>query len=89
MLSPPKQVAFAVAAAMLVFFLILWSSVVLMALLRGRTSICPRCKSNRTRPSWPKLSDRLFPRFVVTQRCEFCRKRFFSGKPMDYTKRPK
>lgn len=83
-----KQIAIAVVAAVVVAVLIAWLSIVVLALVRGKTSRCPRCRTLRTRPAWPRLSDRLFPNFVITQRCEFCRKRFYSGKPVDYTKRP-
>ena len=74
--------------ALVCSLLIAWLCVVMTALLRGKTNRCPNCRTTRTRPAWPRLSDRLFPSFVITQRCEFCRKRFYSGKPVDYTKRP-
>lgn len=88
MLSTRKQIAIAVLAVVIFVLLIVWVSIVILALIRGKTSRCPRCRTLRTRPAWPRLSDRLFPSFVITQRCEFCRKRFYSGKPVDYTKRP-
>ncbi len=83
-----RQIAVAIAAILLSALLIVWLSIVILALIRGHTSRCPRCRTLRTRPAWPRLSDQLFPSFVITQRCEFCRKRFYSGKPVDYTKRP-
>src|SRR5207245_3995258 len=59
--------------------LIAWLYVFVVAFVRGRRiSECPRCRSDRVRPAWPRLVDKLLRfSFVTPYRCEACRRRFF------------
>jgi len=75
-MSPPYIIL--VGLATLVF--IPWLFVLLAALRRGRRiSNCPKCLSDRLRPSWPRMRDKLLLRisFIRPYRCEACRKRFY------------
>jgi len=60
--------------------LAVWIAVVLVARRRGVPVKCPRCLSQRLRPSWPRLVDKTFPRFVRAYRCESCKRRFFAAR---------
>lgn len=64
----------------------LWSSIVILGLIRGQCSKCPRCRSNLIRRSWHRLAvEKSLPRFISTNRCDHCRKRFFACQSTDYT----
>ncbi len=60
--------------------LILWLSVFLAALLRGRhVTKCPKCLSDRIRPSWPRMRDKLLRTSSIRPyRCEACWRRFYA-----------
>ena len=55
--------------------------VFLVASSRGRQiseGVTPVCRSNRVRPSWPKLIDKILSYSAIKPfRCETCRKRFY------------
>ncbi|MGD1095660.1 MAG: hypothetical protein ABSB35_27165 [Bryobacteraceae bacterium] len=67
--------------------LTLWMGVVVLALLRGEATRCPKCRSRRIRRSWPRFKDRFLPLFVLARRCEVCRRRFYAVQSIDYTGR--
>ena len=62
----------------------LWISFILLAAYRRGYSValCPSCRSDRLRPSWPRWRDRYFFVYfgVTPQRCEACQKRFYIRK---------
>ena len=62
---------------------VMWLWAFLAAHARGpQISECPRCHSDRVRPSWPKLVDRVLQMSsIVPYRCEACLKRFYGMKP--------
>ena len=62
--------------------LIAWLYVFVVAFVRGRRiSECPRCRSDRVRPAWPRLVDKLLRfSFVTPYRCEACRRRFYARR---------
>jgi hypothetical protein len=62
--------------------LILWLGVFLAALQRGwHVTKCPTCLSDRIRPSWPRMRDKLLrPSLIKPYRCEACRRRFYALK---------
>jgi hypothetical protein len=67
--------------------LVLWLSVFIAALLRGpRMSRCPNCRSDRIRPSWPRMRDKLLRASrIKPYRCEACQKRFYVPANHIYT----
>ncbi len=69
----------ALALALPLIIQLVWMLVVMMmALVRGPLSSCPRCMSKRTRRSVPRLSDKLYLAFLLPRRCESCKYRFYS-----------
>ncbi len=82
-LSFPVAFAFAVALGAL----LPWFSTTVVALVRGRISTCPKCRSTRTYPVWPRNLERSLPIFVMPYCCEECRNRFYTGQSIDYTSR--
>jgi hypothetical protein len=65
------------------------SVVMILALVRGPVSSCPKCLSKRTRRSMSRLSDKLFPALMVPRRCESCKYRFYSRPSAGHTRRAK
>ena len=59
-----------------------WLLLLLAAARRGRrVSRCPRCHSDRIRPSWPQPVDKLWGMSSLQPyRCEACLKRFYALK---------
>jgi len=56
----------------------LWAGFIVVGLIRGETSKCPRCSSPWIRPSWRRRGvEKTLPRFICLHRCDNCRKRFF------------
>jgi hypothetical protein len=69
------SLAVVAVAAWLIVYLVAWG--------RGRRiSKCPRCRSDRIRPSWPGALDKLLRvSSVMAYRCEACGKRFYALIP--------
>jgi hypothetical protein len=63
--------------------------VMIMAVLRGPVSSCPKCLSKRTRRSMPRRSDKIFAALMAPRRCESCRYRFYSRPSAGYNRRAK
>lgn len=74
-----------IAVGLAVLMLFVWLSAVTLAVLRGKITRCPKCRSKRVRPSWPRIKDKFLPIFVRPRRCEACRKRFYTARSIDYT----
>jgi hypothetical protein len=75
----------ALAVAIPVIILIIrWFATMIGALARGPGSRCPACWSKRTRRSRRRVADTFFPAFMLPHRCENCRRRFFSLRPVSY-----
>jgi hypothetical protein len=75
-----------VVAILTIIAAVFWSSVIILCLIRGECAKCPRCRSNRIRPSWPRRAlEKCLPRFISTSRCDNCKKRFFACQSTDYT----
>jgi DNA-directed RNA polymerase subunit RPC12/RpoP len=63
----------------------LWCGVILVALIRGIGSRCPRCSSGKIRPSMHRgVVEKTLPRFIRPYRCIFCGRRFFASRSADY-----
>jgi hypothetical protein len=69
-----------VLLAVAVIALTVWCGATLLALRRGKPSKCPRCTSDRIRPSWPQAVEKALPRVVCPYRCEACANRFFARR---------
>jgi hypothetical protein len=62
-----------------------WLYTVIVARSRRRVDRCPKCKSHRVRPSWPKIVDVFLGiSSVAAFRCEACLKRFYGPKELAY-----
>jgi hypothetical protein len=76
------RIRYQVALGVIILALGAWLILYLGALRRGRALKCPRCHSDRIRPSWPKPVDKVFERVsVIAYRCEACQKRFYAVAP--------
>jgi hypothetical protein len=66
---------------------LLWLCAFVAALARGRrVSKCPSCHSDRIRPSWPTIRDKILRVSRITPyRCEACLKRFYVRAERVYT----
>jgi hypothetical protein len=76
-----------IAVGLAVAPLALWIGAVVLALLRGEPARCPKCRSRKIRPSWPRFIDKFLPIFILPRRCESCRRRFYAVQSIDYTGR--
>jgi hypothetical protein len=66
--------------------LALWSGIIIVGLIRGECSKCPRCLTTWIRPSRRlRAGEKILPRFIRPYRCDNCRKRFFTCRSTDYT----
>jgi hypothetical protein len=75
------RIRYMLAIAVAIPTIVTWLTAILIARSRGRISRCPVCKSNRVRPSWPKMMDAFFWISAASPyRCEACLKRFFARK---------
>jgi len=73
------MLAMAIGAAVL----IAWLWAVLLARSRKSVEKCPTCRSNRVRPSWPTISDRLLGvANICAFRCEACLRRFYARRSL-------
>lgn len=71
----------AIALAIPAILPIVWmSAIMIMALVRGPVSSCPKCMQKRIRRSKPRVSDRFFLAWVLPRRCESCKCRFYSPR---------
>jgi len=57
-----------------------WLTLAIVALVRGyNVSNCPRCRSLRVRPAFPKFVDKILnPTHIKPFRCEWCHRRFYA-----------
>jgi len=63
--------------------LIAWLIVVLVASSRRSLEKCPSCRSNRVRPSWPTIVDRILRISAICAfRCEACTRRFYARRSL-------
>jgi transposase-like protein len=70
-------VAMAIGAAAL----LAWLSAILAAGFRRRIDLCPSCRSDRVRPSWPTVADRVLRISAIASfRCQACMKRFYGRR---------
>ncbi len=78
------MVAIAMALPVLVVFLT-WLYTVVVARSRHRVDRCPKCRSQRVRPSWPRVVDVFLGISSVSAfRCEACLARFYGPKELAY-----
>jgi hypothetical protein len=69
-----------IAASLIIIALASWLSVIVIGLIRGKVSKCPRCFSKGIRPSWPRLLDKTLPRCIIPYRCDPCKNRFYARR---------
>jgi uncharacterized protein with PIN domain len=63
--------------------LVAWLVVVLVASSRKSLAKCPSCSSNRVRPSWPTIIDKVFSISAIRSfRCEACTRRFYARESL-------
>ena len=65
--------------------LALWSGPVLIALIRGEGSKCPRCSLTGIRRTRRRVLEKTLPKFIKPYRCPKCEKRFLVCRSTDYT----
>src|SRR5947209_949133 len=72
-----ERLAIMLAVGILVISLVVWLvSAFTMIAVRGRKQRCPHCGSERTRSSWPRMSDYLLIG-LRPFRCEACLRRYY------------
>jgi hypothetical protein len=79
------RIRYILAIAAVTPVLITWVAAIMIARSRRRVDLCPACRSNRVRPSWPSILDHFFSiASVAAFRCEACLKRFYGRKSLQY-----
>jgi hypothetical protein len=79
------RIRYMLVVAVITPTLLTWMCAVLIARSRPRVDRCPVCRSNRVRPSWPKILDRFLSISAISAfRCEACLKRFYGRKSLAY-----
>lgn len=77
------RIRYMLAIAVAIPTIVTWLIANLIARSRRRIDRCPKCKSNRVRPSWPAIRDKfLFISATSPFRCEACLKRFYARKAL-------
>ncbi len=76
------RLSYLIALALGFAVLLSWLTPAIAGLVRGyNVSTCPRCRSLKIRPSFPKFVDGILnPTHIKPFRCEWCRKRFYAMK---------
>ena len=82
----PMRILYIGVAILPMFALALWSGIIIVGLIRGECSKCPRCSATWIRPSRRRrVGESLLPRFIQLYRCDNCRRSFLTGRSTDYT----
>ena len=77
------RIRYVLAIAVGTAALVSWLIAVLVASSRTSLEKCPSCRSNRIRPAWPNIFDKILSLSAITSfRCEACLRRFYARKSL-------
>ena len=79
-----RSVIYLLLASPMIVAAVRASAAMVVVLRRGQISRCPKCTARRTRQARPRAVDKLLPAFVMTRRCESCKRRYYSARSVDY-----
>jgi hypothetical protein len=79
-----RSVVYLLLATPMIIAVLRALAAMVVVLRRGQISRCPKCTARRTRQARPRAVDKLLPAFVMTRRCESCKRRYYSAQSVDY-----